>query len=101
MEVPISPIEIRNIRKRMNLTQSQFAQLIGVHSMTVSRWERPDAKAKPNNYQIQQLRMLDQGADTMNEDGWTQFQQLFAMGLFVGALALVVAAAVRANQRGR
>lgn len=28
------------VRKALGLTQAQFAQLLGVHSMTVSKWER-------------------------------------------------------------
>lgn len=66
--------------------------MLGVHPMTVSRWER--GAAQPTPYQVQQLRLLDEGADTMDDAAWRQFQNLLAMGLFVGALALVIAAAV-------
>lgn len=31
--------EIEHIRKALNLTQTQFAALLGVHFVTVSRWE--------------------------------------------------------------
>lgn len=35
------------LRKRMRLTQSQFAQVMGVHSQTVSRWERGTLSPDP------------------------------------------------------
>lgn len=31
--------EVRRIRKRLGLTQAEFAQRVGVHFVTVSRWE--------------------------------------------------------------
>jgi DNA-binding transcriptional regulator YiaG len=31
--------EIRNIRDSLRLTQAQFAALLGVHAVTISRWE--------------------------------------------------------------
>lgn len=31
--------EIRELRKRLVLTQAEFGQLVGAHGMTVSRWE--------------------------------------------------------------
>jgi len=35
----MTPTEIRKLRKRMGLSQSSFAKLLGVHEVTVSRWE--------------------------------------------------------------
>ncbi len=32
--------EVRQIRKRLGLTQAEFARLVGVHLVTVSRWEK-------------------------------------------------------------
>jgi DNA-binding transcriptional regulator YiaG len=31
--------EVRKIRKRLGLSQVAFARLVGVHEITVSRWE--------------------------------------------------------------
>lgn len=31
---------VRDVRKRLNLPQKALAELLGVHVMTVSRWER-------------------------------------------------------------
>lgn len=35
----MTPGELRIIRKQLGLTQSQFAELIGVHVVTVKKWE--------------------------------------------------------------
>ena len=32
--------EVRRVRVRLRLTQAQLAAKLGVHEMTVSRWER-------------------------------------------------------------
>lgn len=42
--------EIRRIRKGLGLTQTELAQLLGVHSITVSKWEL--GTATPTSYQI-------------------------------------------------
>jgi transcriptional regulator with XRE-family HTH domain len=36
----VSPVEIFNVRTGLGLSQVQFAQLLGVHPLTVSKWER-------------------------------------------------------------
>jgi putative transcriptional regulator len=41
--------EIKSIRELLNLNQLQFAQLLGVHPITVSKWER--GIATPTDYQ--------------------------------------------------
>ncbi len=45
----MSPSQIGQLRKRLKLSQRQFAQLFGVHPMTVSKWERDEFP--PNSYQ--------------------------------------------------
>jgi DNA-binding transcriptional regulator YiaG len=35
----MSPEEVKRIRKRLGLTQSKFATLIGVHVVSVKKWE--------------------------------------------------------------
>jgi putative transcriptional regulator len=34
--------ELRDVRKRLKLTQVEFAELVGVTSNTVARWERDE-----------------------------------------------------------
>jgi len=41
--------ELKALREQLGLSQSQFAQLMGVHPMTVSKWER--GAAFPSPYQ--------------------------------------------------
>ena len=36
----MNPEEIKTLRKKMGLNQTQFAHKIGVHLQTISRWER-------------------------------------------------------------
>lgn len=45
----MKPAEIRSIREKLFLTQDQLAQLLGVHSMTISKWERGLLQPSPHN----------------------------------------------------
>ena len=36
----MTPIDIKLTREALGLSQVQFAQLLGVHHLTVSKWER-------------------------------------------------------------
>lgn len=42
-------LTIKSIRELLGLNQLQFAQLLGVHPITVSKWER--GVAAPTDYQ--------------------------------------------------
>lgn len=35
----MTPTDVRRIRKRLRLTQRQFAERLGVHTVTVAKWE--------------------------------------------------------------
>ncbi len=43
----MTPEEISYIRKKLNITQEKFAQLLGVTLNTVGRWERGLSKPSP------------------------------------------------------
>jgi len=43
----LTPAQIVDVRKGLGLTQTQFGQLLGVHEMTVSRWERNEFPPTP------------------------------------------------------
>lgn len=47
---------IRRIRASLNLTQTEFALLLGVHPQTVSQWER-DIRVPPP-YKVSLLRVF-------------------------------------------
>lgn len=38
--------ELKRIRKRLKLTQAQFAELVGVTPNTVARWERGEMEMR-------------------------------------------------------
>lgn len=46
----VGPSDITQIRKSLNLSQMEFAQLFGIHHMTISKWER--GELAPTGYQI-------------------------------------------------
>src|SRR5574340_707137 len=47
----MTPDQIRSLRTRLQLGQAEFAQMLGVHPMTVSRWEREKGALSPTAYQ--------------------------------------------------
>lgn len=52
--------EIKSVRDLLKLSQVQFAQLLGVHPITVSKWEREEATPTP--YQAALLKHFKDGA---------------------------------------
>lgn len=52
-------MKIAAIRKKLGLTQRALARLVGVHEMTVSRWER--GLLRPTAHQRSILRALEAG----------------------------------------
>ncbi len=60
---PASPSPgVRSTRKRLGLTQGQLAMVLGVHQVTVSKWEH--GLLEPNAWQLQFLTLLER-LDTM------------------------------------
>ncbi len=57
---PLTPDAIRSLRERMGgLSQAEFAARLGVHPMTVSKWERDkDRRAPRGLYRAALLRLL-------------------------------------------
>lgn len=49
--------EIKDLRKKMRLTQQEFADVLKVDFKTVNRWE--NNKAKPSNLAIRILKRLE------------------------------------------
>ncbi len=47
-------------RTALGLTQAEFGQLMGVHAMTVSKWER--GETSPTPYQLNLFEQFAQGA---------------------------------------
>ena len=42
-------IQLKEIRKKLNLTQAQFAKSLEFHLNTVQKWENGDIKMRKNN----------------------------------------------------
>lgn len=53
----MEPGQIKSIRKALGLTQEGFAKRIGVHKITVSRWER--GEISPRGLALAALERLE------------------------------------------
>lgn len=47
----MQPSDVSDLRRGMALSQPEFGRLLGVHPMTVSKWERKGGGSQPNEYQ--------------------------------------------------
>lgn len=50
----MTPREIAQVREDLGLTQAELAQLVGVHVLTISKWEREVLTPSPH-----QVALLD------------------------------------------
>ena len=78
--------EIKELRGQLDLNQVEFAQLVGVHPITVSKWER--GETSPTPYQAALFDQFREGARD-REIRSTLRNILLAAGVFV-ALALLL-----------
>jgi len=53
-------VNVKKLRDRLDLSQSQFGNLFGVHPMTVSKWERDILK--PTAYQVALMTEFEKSA---------------------------------------
>ena len=60
--------EIRWLRRALRLNQTEFAQLLGVHPVTVSRWETPGSGCSPNAYQSALMQDFEKAARSQEID---------------------------------
>ena len=86
----MSPAEIKTLRKRLNLSQAQFAQLFGIHSITIIRWESGDAV--PTDYQNVLMERFEKTAEN-KEVRETIGKVLIGTGI-VAALLLLLGTAI-------
>lgn len=85
---------IKALRARLNLTQAQLAQLLGVHPITVSRWENNDPQHRPTAYQIGMMQSFETAADKDNEIPKILVGILITAGV-IAAVALLLTAAFK------
>lgn len=56
----MNAVSIKKLREKLGLNQVEFAQLAGVHPITVSKWERDEAT--PSAYQNALFEQFSEGA---------------------------------------
>ena len=59
-------VQLKEIRKKLNLTQAQFAKALDFHLNTVQKWENGDIKIRKNNILAIQ-NLLNKHIDPVNE----------------------------------
>jgi transcriptional regulator with XRE-family HTH domain len=82
--------QIQSLRQTLGLSQVQFAQLFGVHFMTVSKWER-DVLA-PSPYQLALLQQFAQTAAAKQEQAAKEVKNLLIGAGVVAALIFLLSA---------
>jgi transcriptional regulator with XRE-family HTH domain len=90
---------IASTRREAGLTQAQLALMLGVHVMTVSKWERGTSDPAP--YNVQQLRLLADGLQQAPASARARMHDALAMGAGVVALATIVVHAPCLPRRAR
>lgn len=83
-------IEIRTIRDRLHLTQVQLAQLLGVHPLTVHKWER--GILVPTAHQQAMLESFGQAGTSQAGIGDDVARALVTAGVIVALFLLLQAA---------
>ena len=76
--------EIASLRHNLCLSQVEFGQLFGAHSMTVSKWER--GVLKPTAYQVALMQQFKATADARKEQAQEKVKNLLVGAGVVAAL---------------
>lgn len=82
--------EVQVVRTRLGLSQVQLAQLLGVHPLTVSKWER--GLLGPTPHQAALLQSFAQASEAKEQVGREAAQLLLTAGVAVALFALLSAA---------
>lgn len=86
----MTPTEIVAVRNSLNMTQGQLAQLLGVHSLTVSKWER--GLLRPTPHQEALLRAAGGAAQRAPDVGAIVVGALVGAGVGLALFHLLSAA---------
>jgi transcriptional regulator with XRE-family HTH domain len=63
----MKPLQIKKLRRKLQLTQEKFAEVLGVSFATVNRWE--NGKASPQADRVKRMGTLEaEGANRHHED---------------------------------
>jgi len=82
--------QIRTLRERLGFTQVQLAQLLGVHPLTVSRWERDELAPSP--HQAALLASFQKARTNQSDVGETVTGLLLTAGVIMALYVLLQAA---------
>ena len=55
----MTPDEIKELRKKMDMSQEKFAHILGTTVGTINRWEL--GKFKPSKIYLRELKQLERG----------------------------------------
>ena len=88
--------EVTSVRERLGMTQSQLAELLGVHTLTVSKWER--GLLRPSGHQEALLESFAKARKANKTVGEDAKEALIAAGVIV-ALAILLSAAVEGKEK--
>lgn len=88
-------MDIALLRRALGLSQLEFGQLLGVHLMTVSKWERGIARPSPyHDALIEEFGRAAAGAEGIG----TKIKATLAGRGVAAALRLLLTAAVREEE---
>lgn len=82
--------EVHSIRNQLALSQVQLAQLLGVHPLTVSKWERDIATPSP--HQVALLQSFQKAGAAKKQIGDDVGNLLMTAGVAVALFVLLKAA---------
>jgi putative transcriptional regulator len=83
------PEQVLALRNALGLSQVQFAQLFGVHFMTISKWER--GLVVPSPYQVALMQQFAQTAAAQAQQAREAVKNLLVGAGVVAALAWLLA----------
>jgi putative transcriptional regulator len=78
---------IVKLRASLRMSQVEFGQLLGVHFMTVSKWER--GVASPSPYQVALMEQFDRAAKAKDSVDTDELKNLL-IGVGVAAALLLI-----------
>lgn len=90
MDDILNPAQVVEIRRSLGLSQTQLAQLLGVHPLTVSKWER--GVSPPTPHQVAMLESFRKAKTARTEIGDQVATLLLTAGVAIALFALLEAA---------
>ena len=97
MSLRLTRRQIAGLRAALGLSQAEFAQLFGIHHMTVSKWERPHRPplATPTAYQTALMHAFSLAAQAKKAEVQQQVKIILIGAGVVAALSFLLSGAKR------